>query len=88
MKVLSDREKALVVIRKIKPQFPSSQEGQLMLAVIEQALKDLVSKKCEISARASAETYLTGYMAHAEVCGVDSGWITFVARRAGLLGNG
>jgi len=64
-------------MRKIKPQFPSTPDGNLMSAVIEQAINDLVhNRKYKNYKHArSAKKYLDTDMPHALACGIDPDWI-------------
>jgi len=75
----------------IRTQFPESSEANLMMAVIEQALRDLLIGDVESNGkiiphadRASAARYLSGSIHHAEICGVESEWIRRVLAKVGL----
>lgn len=80
------------VLRIIKAQFPDTPEAALMYSVIEQAVRDLFLKprtnpsgKKSTDYRPAAMRYLTGEMWAAEVCGVESSWITGQLKKAGML---
>lgn len=73
------------VAEKINKQFPVTPEGQLMSAVIRQAVLDASSKSAHWTVVSNARRYLAGDMPAAELCGVDSGWIRRVVQSAGLL---
>jgi len=79
----SDKEIANAVTRKIKPQFPCHQpEGALMFAIVENAIKDLVS--VGDANQSTAKHYLNGRMIHAEICGISADWIRRVLKEANL----
>ena len=86
MTYVSPKMKAVLVAKKIHPQFPSTGEGQLMFSVVNQALVDSVAtdKKADKCERKSAIRYLQGSIFHAETVGVDSDWIKDVMTRVGL----
>ena len=58
-------------LHKIRSQFPTIPEGQLMCATINGAIVDLSSTKY----RLAAIRYLQGDMVHAGMAGVDANWI-------------
>lgn len=72
---ITDDQKARLVVRRIKHQFPARPNGQLYLAVVDQAIRDIASNTVIPSVRFSALRYINEEMMHAEVCGVDSEWI-------------
>lgn len=67
---------ARLVAAKIQPQFPATPEGQLMFAVVRQALVDALGAEHD----PTATHYLLGSIPHAALCGVDSDWIRSVMR--------
>lgn len=75
------------LVKKICCQFPTCGEGQLMCAVINVALTDLITNRqgAEIERyRENAARYLRGEMWHALVAGVDPEWIRLQLRIAGF----
>jgi len=75
------------LVRKICYQFPACAEGQLMCAVVNVALTDLISNRQGIEIerhRENAARYLNGEMWHALVAGVDPEWIRLQLRIAGF----
>lgn len=79
----SNRERVNACIKKIEKQFPTSPEALLMLAVVQQAIKDCFGPPCYDKHTASA--YLRRpIIEHAELCGVDSEWIRAQIKYAGL----
>jgi len=74
---------------KIAQQFPKTSDGMLNLAVVAQAARDLAlppgEKGCPSPHAASALVYLSGFIPHAEICGVDSNWIQRQFRHVGEL---
>ena len=71
MKKMNQPTKGRAALYKIRSQFPAIPEGQLMCAIINGAIVDLSSTKY----RLEAIRYLQGDMVHAEIAGVDAGWI-------------
>ena len=69
--IMNRTQKIRGVMAKIAHQFPKNKEGRLHLAIIAQAAKDLTH---HLHGDSAAE-YLSGYIPHAEICGVDSNWI-------------
>ena len=69
--------------KKIRHQFPKSPEGMLMFAVIATAIRD-ASGKTGIGSK-QAISFLSGDMPQAELCGVNSEWITEILIKMGLL---
>lgn len=91
-----DHEKAKLVSRKIKYQFPTdTPEGKLMFSVVEKAILDSVKTVPKtglptINAN-TAITYLRSDMPHAEACGVDADWVRKIINSIGIgfvLSNG
>jgi len=74
------------VINKIGYQFPSTPEGRLQFAVVATAIRDatLPGSKC----KDEATRYLRGHMPQAEICGVESEWITNTLIKAKLIERG
>lgn len=83
-KYLTDKQKVNLVAKRIKPQFPECGEGLLCFSIVEQALKDLVDKSAPAKDVSGAARYLSGEIAHAEICGVDSEWIQDTMKKIGL----
>ena len=86
--MITNKQKVSAIIRKIKPQFPTSPEGKMFFSVVELALKDL----CDNSDynRATARSYINNDLSHAEACGVSRVWIRELFAKADcekLLGN-
>lgn len=81
---MSTSVKVRLVIRRIRPYFHHSPEGALFRCVVEQALLDLASNHVTDDEKDSARRYLTGYIPHAEACGVESSWIHSSMKRVGL----
>jgi len=81
--VLSEREnrekKAKHVCREIKSEFGKSPEEKLFFAIVERAIYDAC-----VDGYYGARSYLSGYIPHAEMCGVDSDWIRRVIKKVGL----
>lgn len=78
---------ARLVIEKIAYQFPDTPEGRLMLAVVGQAICDLVTqaKGSDIAlAKRRAAAYLCGEIWHAQAAGVDPDFIRRVIAGYGL----
>jgi len=71
--------------KKIRHQFPGSTEGRLMYSIIALAISDAASSN-GINAR-QAKTFLSNEMPQAELCGVNSNWITDVLVKMNLLDN-
>ena len=79
----------------LKPQFPSSPEGQLMAAIVMQAIRDAFSDEFDFKhdhtraeherAKVSGLRYLVGDMPHAVICGVDPSWILRKLFKFGLI---
>ncbi len=74
---------AKLVIKKIKPQFPDTPEGNLMFAVVSQAIRDVASptSTITISDQSSALRYLDSDMPHAAICGVQASWIRSIIKK-------
>jgi len=90
---MTNREKAMLVAKKIRYEFPYSPDGALLFGVIYQALFDASSPVSigRVSAingsyndRESAREYLQGYMGHAEICGIDSSRIRIIIKKIGM----
>lgn len=64
------RERISAAMRRISMQFPDTPEARLMLAIIDQAGRDLL----ENTHRSEAKRYLNNAV-HAELCGVDRVWV-------------
>jgi len=71
--------------KKIRHQFPGSAEGRLMYSIIALAISDAISSNGINSEQ--AKTFLLNEMPQAELCGVDSNWITNVLVKMNLLDN-
>jgi hypothetical protein len=79
----------------VRPQFPASPEGQLMAAIVMQAVRDAFCEDFDFKqehARAEHERnkisglrYLVGDMPHATICGVDPDWIRLLLCKFKLL---
>lgn len=90
----SNNEAGKSVGQKIGFQFPGTPAGALFCRVVQVAILDVsapgvgtVGSKKEQDRR-SAGKYLAQEMPHAELCGVDSGWIRRVIRNSGLATHG
>lgn len=85
---LTQKQRTALFISKIKPQFAQCPEGVLMLAVIEQATRDLTNTALHITDRRSAYEYLShSEFPHAEKAGVSSEWVSDMIERYGVLRN-
>lgn len=81
---LDDKKKANLITAKLREGFKINPESRLMLAVIEQALRDVVIQITTFDQKISALRYLESDMTHAEVCGVESAWIRRIISQVGL----
>ncbi len=81
---LSESKRAVLAIRKIRPQFPVDKpEGKLMFAIVESAIRDAFGiRKIEIR---SGNLYIRSSMPHAQICGVDPDWIRSVLKKLNLI---
>ena len=73
--------KSNLALRTIKYQFPSTPEGNLMFSIISQAVHDLKDNKY----KKSSLRFLSGEMPQAELCGVESKWITNVLSKCHVI---
>jgi hypothetical protein len=74
------RERVAAVNRVVGYQFPRTPEGQLMGAVVAQALLDLLDERLA----AEAAAFLRSDMPQAELAGVSPCWIRKMILRAGI----
>jgi len=74
------------VINKIGYQFPSTPEGRLQFAVVATAIRDATLPRSKY--KDEAARYLRGHMPQAEICGVESEWITNTLIKAKLIERG
>lgn len=91
---LSDANKVRLVAAKIRPQFPDTNEGDFLYAVVHQALKDAWAvpnandRRTVLfhiaQDRGSAIRYLKGSIPHAEICDVDADWIRWLLKKVEL----
>lgn len=87
---ITRNEMMRAAMRKIRAQFRGGEdaldipEAMLMFAIINQAVTDTQDKE-NPSNRATALRYLRGTIPHAEMCGVDSGWVRYVLTEMGCF---
>jgi hypothetical protein len=74
------RERVAAVISVVGYQFPRTPEGQLMGAVVAQALLDLLDERLA----AEAAAFLRSDMPQADLAGVSPCWIRRMIQRAGI----
>jgi len=77
------KDRMNMVIKKIRPQFGSTHEANLMFGVVETALYDSVEEDSRYEP-IMARKYLCGEILHASICGVDTDWIRDLIRKVGL----
>ena len=77
LKILS-----MLVITKIKPVFPQNPEGMIMLAVVENALRDSIDFNGPHVEE--ARRFLSKDIPHADICNVESSYILRVIMDIGL----
>ncbi len=73
--------------RKLRPQFPDSNEGRFMLSIIESAIKDAVKSNRYVKDNQhgiTAKSYLRGEILHAEICGVSPDWIRMILKKLNI----
>lgn len=79
---VSNFERVRAVSARIAFQFPSTPEANVLLEVVQQAVRDAFGY--DDRHRDGALRYLRRTIVHAEICGVDSEWIRRQIRTAGL----
>ena len=67
-------------LRRIGYQFPRCPHGRMMFAIVSEAVRGSQSKIPDVRRR--ERSYLSGYIYHAEVAGVDSQWIRETLQKA------
>lgn len=77
LKILS-----MLIITKIKPVFPQTPEGMLMLAIVENALRDSINFKAPHVEE--ARRFLSQDIPHVDICDVDSSYILRVITEIGI----
>ena len=80
---LSGIIKARLVALALVSQFPKTVHGNLMLQIILQSVRDLYDDEQKMS-HYYAKVFLSGVMPQAEICGVDSKWVTKVVQGCGV----
>jgi hypothetical protein len=80
---LNSNIKLSMITTVLKPQFPNSVEGDLMLGVILQSIRDLYDDEIPLT-HYHTKVFLSKIMPPAEICGVDSGWVTKVIKGCGV----
>jgi len=78
--MIDSRTKIALAVKRIKPQFSKDNESQLMLAILEQAFHDFFIPH----ERKSVNKFLTHKMPQAELCNVESAWITSTLKSCGF----
>ena len=92
---ITNTHRVKMCMMKMKPQFPETPGGQLMCAVFEQAIKDLVyiptpdiseaaRLQSEIRNR-SARRYLRGKMTNLTLLNIDPEWVRGLLVKYGLV---
>jgi len=79
---LKNTDRSRIIEKKIRTLFPETPEAKLMLAIVVRAVQDASTGKGVKSA--AGKSYLRGNMPHAEICGVNPGWIRRVIKKVGL----